>query len=96
MNGRTILIHGHEVPVEKIAEAEQEVLTWSDEEEADGDEPCICYYPRSIMEHWRVVEGGDAGSLAEASVCIGLADALEAWRRVESWQFVNQMQKERQ
>jgi hypothetical protein len=88
MNGRTILIHGHEVPVEKIAEAEQMVLAWTDEQEADGDEPCVCFFSECRRIYgWRAVEGGDAATLAEADFSIGLADALEAWRRVENWQF---------
>ena len=78
----TVRIHGYIIPVEKIAEAEEMVLGWSDEEEANRDEPCICYF-RDVRPNagWRVVEGGDAGSMAEARVCIGLADALEAWRK---------------
>ena len=83
MDKNTVVrFHGYFIPVEKIAEAEEMVLAWSDEEEADRDEPRICYF-RDVRPNagWRVVEGGDAGSLAEASVCIGLADALEAWRR---------------
>jgi hypothetical protein len=73
----TVRIHGHEVPAEKIAEAEEMVLAWTDEQEADRDEPCICYFSSpNYHTGWRVVEGGDAGSLANATVCIGLADAL--------------------
>ena len=76
-----VLVAGFEyVPKQKILEAEQEVLAWTDEQEADRDEPCICFFSSpNYHTGWRVVEGGDAGSLAEASVCIGLADALEAW-----------------
>lgn len=81
MNEPTILIQGHEVPEAKIAEAEEMVLAWTDEQEADRDEPCICFFRETSTRfpHWSVVEGGDAGALSRTVVCIGLADALKAW-----------------
>jgi len=80
MEERTVRIHGHEVPESKIAEAEEMVLAWSDEEEADRDEPCICFFSKTYHTGWRVVEGGDAGTLAEADFSISLADALAECR----------------
>ena len=81
MGENTVRIHGYDIPVEKVAEAEEMVLGWSDEEEANRDEPCICFFSKTYHTGWRVVEGGDAGSMAEADSCIGLADALEAGRK---------------
>ena len=81
MGENTVRIHGYDIPVEKVAEAEEMVLGWSDEEEANRDEPCICFFSKTYHTGWRVVEGGDAGSMAEVDSCIGLADALEAWRK---------------
>jgi len=84
------------VPIHYILEAEEMVLGWTDEEEADRDEPCICYIrmnPRTSPSGsgWRVVEGGDAGVLADADFSIGLSDALgklsKVWPRgrTEYW-----------
>ena len=79
----TVRIHGYDIPVEKIAEAEEMVEAWN-----YGTEPCICYFsfpPKAPNYHtgWLVVEGGDASTLLEADFCIFLKDALEEWRRVE-------------